>query len=89
MPYNPCRIIFACSALALFLCAAASARASVSDDGFLLPLLADASPDPARYDGRRLLLKTAAVVCGTVGQTDRQLAALMLLRWEAGSNENL
>ncbi len=58
-------------------------------DGFLLPLLPDASSDPARYDGRRLLLKTAATVYGTAGQTDRQLAVLMLLRHEAGSNENL
>ena len=58
-------------------------------DGFLLPALRFASPDPGRYDGRLHLLKTAVSVYGQAGLPDRQLAALRLLRQEAGDNENL
>ena len=58
-------------------------------DGFVLPLLPFASADPARYDGRLLLLKTAVGVYGQAEMPDRQLAALKLLRPEAADNENL
>ena len=58
-------------------------------DGFILPLLPFASSDPARYDGRLLLLKTAVGVYGQAEMPDRQLAALKLLRRDVGDNENL
>ena len=58
-------------------------------DGFILPLLPFASTDPARYDGRLLLLKTAVGVYGQAEMPDRQLAALNLLRRDVGDNENL
>ena len=58
-------------------------------DGFLLPALPFASPDPARYDGRLHLLKTAVSVYGQAKMPQRQVAVLTLLRREAAGNENL
>ena len=58
-------------------------------DGFVLPLFPFASSNPALYNGRLLLLKTAVGVYGQAGMPDRQLAALRLLRPLAADNENL
>ncbi len=58
-------------------------------DGFVLPLLPFASTNPALYNGRLLLLKTAVGVYGQAEMPDRQLAALRLLRPLAADNENL
>lgn len=58
-------------------------------DGFILPLLPFASPNPVFYNSRLLLLKTAVGVYGQAEMPDRQLAALRLLRPLAADNENL